>query len=140
VLQTFNLVWSSVRKVGCSVKEKVEVTLLGQSFTVRSDKDEAYVHSLASFVTRRYEELQRQTRTVSSHDLALLVALNLADELFQSEDRAELCRKEVRERSIQILQNIDGTIAQMSREEALHEDSSHDPIMAIQPHLEPSAQ
>ena len=99
------------------MKDKVEVSLLGQNFTVRSDKDETYVHSLASFVTRRYEELQRQTRTVSSHELALLVALNLADELFQAEENAQASRKEIRQRSLQILENIDGTLAQMSGDE-----------------------
>ena len=120
------------------MKEKVEVTLLGQSFTVRSDKDEAYVHSLASFVTRRYEELQRQTRAVSSHELALLVALNLADELFQCEEQAELSRKEIRERSIQILANIDGSLAQLSADEAVAEDSESERMPALQPVLEPS--
>ena len=106
------------------MKDKVEVSLLGQNFTVRSDKDETYVHSLASFVTRRYEELQRQTRTVSSHELALLVALNLADELFRAEESAQASRAEIRERSLQILENIDGTLAQMSGDEGQVESAS----------------
>jgi len=121
------------------VKEKVEVTLLGQSFTVRTDKDEAYVHSLASFVTRRYEELQRQTRAVSSHELALLVALNLADELFQCDERAEHSRKEIRERSIHILENIDGSLAQLSAEEAVADDSENDRMSVVRAVVEPSA-
>ena len=77
------------------VKRKVEVSLLGKRFTVRSDKDEAYLHALANFVTRRFDELQHSTRMQSTHDVALLVALNLADELFQQEDRSKKSRAEV---------------------------------------------
>ena len=93
------------------MKKKVEVALFGKRFTVRSEKDEAYVHSLSNYVTRKFEELRRQARTISSQDLALLVALNIADELFEAEERAAQTRGEVRERSERLLQQIDAALA-----------------------------
>gem|GEM_PF-564657 len=88
------------------MKRKVEVTLLGKRFTVRSEKDEAYVHALANFVTRRFEEVQRSARTLSSHDLALLVALNIADDLFAAEDRANATREEVQTRTERLMDHL----------------------------------
>ncbi len=93
-----------------SVKRKVEVSLLGRNFTIKSDKDEAYLHQVATFVNRKFDEIRHQTRTATSHDLALLVALNLADELFQSEDRARSTRAEIRKRSERLLRNLDAAL------------------------------
>lgn len=93
------------------MKRKVEVSLLGRNFTIKSDKEEAYLHQVASFVNRKFDEIRHQTRTATSHDLALLVALNLADELFQSEDRARSTRAELRKRSERLLRSLDAALA-----------------------------
>lgn len=85
------------------MKKKVEVSLLGQTFTVKSDRDEAYIHGLANYVGRRIEEVRRQTRAVSTHNVALLVALNLADELFQAEEDAAELREGVRARTTKLI-------------------------------------
>lgn len=99
------------------MKRKVEVSLLGQRFTVRSDKDEAYLHQVASFVNRKFEELRRQTRTASSHQLALLVAMNLADELFRAEERHAGVRADLRRRSEHVLESIDTALSEISRQD-----------------------
>jgi cell division protein ZapA (FtsZ GTPase activity inhibitor) len=93
------------------MKRKVEVSLLGQKFTVSSDKDAAYIHGIASFVGRRFEELQRSTRTKSTHELALLVALNLADELFQAEAQTLAMQKEVRARTERALSRVEAALS-----------------------------
>lgn len=95
------------------MKRKVEVSLVGRNFTIKSDKEEAYLHQVASFVNRKFDEIRHQTRTATSHDLALLVALNLADELFQSEDRARSTRAELRKRSERLLRTLDAALAEM---------------------------
>jgi cell division protein ZapA len=99
------------------VKKKVEVALLGRSFTVKSDKDEAYLHQVANFVNRKFEEMRPQARAASTYDLALLVALNLADELFEAEERAKSSRSEVRKRSERLLENLDAALAEMGTAE-----------------------
>ena len=89
------------------MKRKVEVRLVGRNFTIRSEQDEAYLHSLAGFVTRKFEELQRSTRSATTHDLALLVAMNIADELFQAEQQSAETRQQVRARTERILNGIE---------------------------------
>ena len=88
-------------------RKSVEVSLRGQSFSVRSERDEATVHAIAHFVSRKFDELGRQASRRSPHELALLVALNIAEDLFDAEDRARDLRQELRERSERILARID---------------------------------
>ena len=81
------------------MKRKVDVTLLGHRFTVRTEKDEAYVHSLAAHVTRRLDEARRHMRSASREEQILFVALNLADELAEQSERAAAARADVRLRT-----------------------------------------
>ena len=107
------------------MKRKIDVTLLGQRFSVRSERDEAYVHALAGFVGRRFEELKRVTRASSSHQLSLLVALNLADELFQAEERASLTREEIRKQTGSLVEKLARALAAAEAEAAaLGEDDA----------------
>jgi len=93
------------------MKRKVEVSLLGQKFTISSDKEASYIHGLASFVGRRFEELERSTRTRSTHELALLVALNIADELFQAEAQSLAVQKDVRARTERALARVEAALS-----------------------------
>lgn len=104
------------------MKRKVEVSLLGQRFAVRSDRDEAYLHQVASFVNRKFEDLRRQSRTATSHQLALLVAMNLADELFRNEERHAGVRRELQSRTERVLASVDAALAEMARHPSGHVD------------------
>lgn len=115
------------------MKRKVEVSLLGQSFTVRSDKDEAHVHALANFVTRRFETLQHKTRTVGTHELALLVALNLAEELFEAEERAQEIRDVIKGRAERVLASLNGALDLVGHPEDLPVTDEEDAAVAAIP-------
>lgn len=97
------------------MKRKVEVTLLGQRFTVRSDREESYLHQVAHFVNHKFDELQRQSRTATSHQLALLVAMNLADEMFRSEERHARVRNDLRNRTERVLASVDAALLEMTQ-------------------------
>lgn len=73
------------------MKRRVDVTVMGMNFPVRTDRDDAWVHQLAGLVTRRLDELKRNAKTASSQQLAVLLALNMAEELqLEREKNAEL--------------------------------------------------
>jgi cell division protein ZapA (FtsZ GTPase activity inhibitor) len=88
----------------------VEVSLGGQSFTVKSEKDEAHLQRIAAFVNRKFDDLRRQTRNASTHELALLVAMNIADELFDAKAEAAETREEVRRRTERAIARIDAAL------------------------------
>jgi cell division protein ZapA (FtsZ GTPase activity inhibitor) len=79
-------------------KKKVEVVLLGQRLALRSNRSESYLQKLANFITDQIEDVRKGSRSISSHQSALLISLKLADLLKQKEEELfelkELIRKE----------------------------------------------
>jgi cell division protein ZapA (FtsZ GTPase activity inhibitor) len=64
---------------------RVEITVLGQTLTLRSEADPAYLRSLAASLEARVAELQRAgVRDVFK--ALLLVALEMTDELHRARD------------------------------------------------------
>ncbi|MFZ9889287.1 MAG: cell division protein ZapA [Myxococcota bacterium] len=93
-------------------KRKVEVSLLGRNFSIKSDQDEAHVHQVAALVNRKYEELRHQSRSAPPQDLLVLVALNLADELVQREAQARATRADIRARGQRVLQTLNAALSE----------------------------
>ena len=63
---------------------KITVNLLGKEYTLKGDVDSDYMVKVAKYVDQRLRELQKQLPGLDTTRLSLLVALNLADELFQA--------------------------------------------------------
>ena len=80
------------------MKRSVTVEVAGQKLTLRTDAGEEYLHALAAFVNDKIAEVKTSTRTFSTHALAILAALNIADELFQARDQAQKEKDELRKR------------------------------------------
>jgi len=66
----------------------VQVEIFGQTYKLKAEDDPAYVESLASYVDARMQDVARQTRAVDSMRVAVLAALNIADEHHRSLKRA----------------------------------------------------
>ena len=64
-----------------NVKRRVDVTVMGMPLSVRTEREDAWVHGLAGQVTRRLDELKRGAKNASVQQLSVLVALNMAEEL-----------------------------------------------------------
>jgi len=83
-----------------------EVKILGQRYKVRSDDGEDYIQQLADYVNEQLAEVQKSTRTVATHNAAILAALNIADNLFKLREQETRLKKEVKERVRRILKLI----------------------------------
>lgn len=69
--------------VYCGVKtltRNVEITILGQKYTIKSDQDEVALREVARFVDSRLNELNRGR--IATLSVAVLGALNIANEYF----------------------------------------------------------
>ncbi len=91
--------------------KKVDVKMLGYDFTLRSDKGEDYVQALADYVAQRFDEIRKQTRMVSTHHIALLTALNIADELFQKQSKFQGIRSELKHIADGALKQVEGALS-----------------------------
>ena len=72
------------------MKNKLQVEIFGHRYALRGDADEAYAKELASFVDQKMNEMAKQTKGgVQLSKLAILAAINIAHELFQTRTRQE---------------------------------------------------
>jgi cell division protein ZapA len=61
----------------------VQVEIFGQTYSVKAGDDPRYVEALASFVDSQMKDVSRASGAVDSVRIAVLAALNLADEVFR---------------------------------------------------------
>lgn len=64
------------------------IRIQGQEYSVRSDADPAYVRRVAAYVDERMREVGQQSNQVSTVRVAILTALNIADELFREREKS----------------------------------------------------
>jgi cell division protein ZapA len=60
--------------------DSTEVEIFGQTYNVRGEGDPEYLTELARFVDSRMREVAAQVATVDAVKIAILAALNIADE------------------------------------------------------------
>jgi len=58
----------------------VQVEIYGQSYNLRGEGEAGYIQNLASYVDGKMREVADATATVDSLKVAILAALNIADE------------------------------------------------------------
>jgi cell division protein ZapA len=61
----------------------IHVEIFGQTYAVKAGTDPLYVEKLAAFVDEQMKDVSRATGAVDSVRIAVLAALNLADECFR---------------------------------------------------------
>jgi cell division protein ZapA len=64
-------------------KSATTVEILGREYRIRGNADEGYVREVARFVDERLREVARSTGGQPADRVAILAAMNIADELFQ---------------------------------------------------------
>ena len=60
---------------------RVNVEIMGQNLVVASDADDNWVKAVAEAVDAKIKDIRASSRAVNSIDVAILAALNFADEL-----------------------------------------------------------
>jgi cell division protein ZapA len=62
---------------------QIRVNIFGSEYTLIADNNENYVNEIAQYVDDKMREIDRAQSIKSSSKIAILTALNIADELFQ---------------------------------------------------------
>lgn len=71
-------------------KNRVSVTIYGENYKMCSTSSPEYMSRLAKYVDEKMEQIGQANSRLGSHKIAVLTAVNLADELFRT-------RRELRE-------------------------------------------
>ena len=77
---------------------KMKIDIYDQSYNVNADQNAEYVTELAAYVDLKMREVAEATRTVDSLKVAVLAALNIADELFTMRERQQQIEGPLRKR------------------------------------------
>lgn len=80
------------------MKDKYEVSILGQKFVLKTDNDESHVKQVADYVNKIMHGIKQRTSTISTQNIAILGALNIAEELFARDDKTKTMVSEWRAR------------------------------------------
>lgn len=67
-----------------SLKQSVTIKLAGHSLNLRTEDQPEYVHSLATYLNSRIDEIREGAGSASGHQVALLAGLQIVDELFRA--------------------------------------------------------
>ena len=74
---------------GNVMKRALDVEILGQKFTISSDAEEGYMLKVADYVDSKMQELAQSPKPVAKANVAMLAALNIADEYYRLKDAHE---------------------------------------------------
>jgi cell division protein ZapA len=73
----------------------IRVEIYDQEYSMRGDLDPEYIQRLAQFLDARMRSVAERTRTVDSLRVAVLTALNIADEYHQLKSKYETIAEDV---------------------------------------------
>ena len=65
---------------------RVKVNIFGQAYTVRGEASSEYILALADYLNKKMAEVSANISNGTSTQVAILAALNIADEYFQVKD------------------------------------------------------
>ena len=71
------------------MKKALDVEILGQKFTISSDAEEGYMLKVAGYVDGKMRELIQAAKPAAKSNVAMLAALNIADEYHRLKDSHE---------------------------------------------------
>ena len=73
---------------------KVKVRIYGQEYTISGERDEETIIEIADYVDDKMREISRFFSSNIPGSLAVLAAINIADELFEAREETEKVKEE----------------------------------------------
>ena len=97
----------------------VTVEIAGQRYPIRSSLDEQYIAELAAYVDQKMRAAVNAAPESDMMGLAILVALNIADDVFRARRQESTASGELNQRALQLEQLVDDVLAQMTLPQAV---------------------
>jgi cell division protein ZapA len=92
----------------------ITVEIAGQQYPIRSTLEERYVSELAAYVERKMQVASESAPASDILGLAILVALNITDELFRAREHQSSADGQLNERAMRLERMVDDILAQVS--------------------------
>ena len=92
------------------MNKPLKVTIFNQEYLIKSDEDPEQVSKIEEYVNRKIDEINKGSEGLTEKKIAILLALNIADEYFQLLKEHKDLLSEIRKRSGKIISNIDSKL------------------------------
>jgi cell division protein ZapA len=92
-------------------KRVVHIDIQGQKYAVRSDLDPQYIAELATYLDEKMRLAARELASADPLRVAVMAALNVADEVFHARAEAGGRTRQLAARTIEIERIVDGALA-----------------------------
>ena len=86
------------------------VHIFGREYKIKGFADEDYIQEMAKFVDAKMKELSNNSSLPSQERLAVLAALNIADELFQEQKKTSEAFSSVESRASRLISLLDESV------------------------------
>jgi cell division protein ZapA len=100
--------------MGVDSEKVTTVKIFNQTYNVRSENEPEYIQKLATLLDDKMSEISQLTPTVDTVRVAVLAALNIADEYFLAQARLSALEQEVDERSSRMISTLEPLCGQDS--------------------------
>jgi cell division protein ZapA len=98
----------------------ITVEIAGQRYPIRSTLDERYVTELAAYVDQKMRAASDAAPASDMLGLAVLVALNIADEFFREREREiRPATGDLEERAVRLERIVDEALAQVAARQSV---------------------
>lgn len=89
------------------MKKSYKINILGQELAVSSDADAEHVANVIKLLTEKVEEVSKSANNLKTLDVAILAALNVAEELLELKGVNEELYNQLESRSEKLIQLIE---------------------------------
>lgn len=91
----------------------IKVTIHGQEYPIRGHGDEDYIRRVAQYVDERMAQIEERTSINTPVRLAILAALNIADELFALQKEKDRILSEFEEKTRALTEHLNQGLSQV---------------------------
>ena len=91
--------------------DNITIQIYGENYTLKAGDDPSYIKEVAAFVDEKMREISSGGKAVTTDKVAMLAALNIADEFFKSRlewERRDLETEKKVEKLLRLLQEATG--------------------------------
>ena len=90
--------------------DSVTIQIYGESYTLKAGGDPSYIKDVAAFVDGKMREISSGGKAITTDKVAMLAALNIADELFKARREWKLSDEETEKKIEELLSALQKAI------------------------------
>jgi len=98
-------------------KNVVKVNIFGTEYPIKGDSDTDYIQEIAQYVNNKMIEIEKSLTVKSSLKIAILAALNIADELYKERSDKNKALTTLEEQSHRLQEKVNHLIMDLEEKE-----------------------